>query len=109
MIRPLTGQVLLRVLPKDTQSAGGIEFPQRSITPEEQQELNHHPEPPPPELCYVEAIGPWPKIKCGLALPPPFPAGATVLVRPASGTHLARNIGERLKLVHVRDVLAVVS
>ncbi len=98
MIRPLTGQVLLRVLPKDTQSAGGIEFPQRSITPEEQQELNHHPEPPPPELCYVEAIG-----------PPPFPAGATVLVRPASGTHLARNIGERLKLVHVRDVLAVVS
>ncbi len=109
MIRPLTGQVLLRVLPRDTHSQGGIEFPQRHITPEEQQELNHHPEPPPPDLCYVEAVGPWPILKCGLALPPPFPAGATVLVREASGQKLSRDVGERLKLCHVRDVLAVLS
>lgn len=109
MIRPLTGQILLRILPRETISPGGIEFPQRHLSPEEVQERNHNPEPPPPDIGIVEAIGPWPRLKNGLAVPPPFPAGAKVLVREGSGQKLNRDVGERLKLVRNEDVLAVIG
>lgn len=109
MIRPLTGQILLRILPRETISSGGIAFPQRHLSPEEVQERNHNPEPPPPDFGEVLAIGPWPRLKNGLALPPPFPAGAKVIVREGSGQKLSRDVGERLKLVRNEDVLAVIS
>lgn len=109
MIRPMSGQVLLRILPPETRSKGGIELPQHRLSPEEQMERNHHPEPPPPEMAYVEAIGPWKRLKNGLAQLPPFPAGSTVLIRPSSGQELSRNVNEKLRLVRVEDVLAVLS
>ena len=109
MIRPLTGCILIRVLPPKEQSEGGITIPQHTITPEEQQQLNHHPEPPPPDIGIVEAIGPWPKTPDGKMIPPPFPPGAKVLVREGSGQKLHRDIGERLKLVRTDDVLAVLQ
>jgi len=109
MIRPLSGCVLIRVLPKESRSTGGIELPQHTTTPEEQQQLNHHPEPPLPDIGIVEAIGPWPKTPDGKMIPPPFPPGAKVLVREGSGQKLHRDIGERLKLVRTEDILAVLS
>ena len=109
MIRPKTGMVLLRIIPPETRSTGGVEIPQRRLSPEEQQERNHNPQPPPPDIAIVEAIGPWRRLENGLALPPPFPAGAKVLVREGSGQKLSRDVGERLKLVKVDDVLAVIS
>ena len=110
MIRPLSGQVLVRVLPRvGSKTAGGIEIPAHTVSPEEQQEKNHHPEPPPPDICVVEAIGPWPKLANGMIQPPPFPPGATVLVREGTGTKLHRNIDEKLKLVQTEDVLAVLN
>lgn len=109
MIRPLSGQVLIRVLPPETRSSGGIEIPQRRKSPEEVQQDNHHPEPPPPQIGVVEAIGPWPRLKNGMAVLPPFPPGAKVLVREGSGAKLNRGIGERLKLIRTDDVLAVLN
>ena len=109
MIRPLTGQVLLRIIPPQAQSDGGITIPQRTLSAEEVQERNHHPEPPPPDVGIVEAIGPWPRLKNGMMIPPPFPPGSKVLVREASGQKLNRDVGERLKLVRVSDVLAVLT
>ena len=108
MIRPLSNQVLLRIIPKE-QSEGGIQFPQRHITPEERVELNRSPEPPPPDIGEVIAIGPWRILDNGMKVPPPFPPGVKVLVREGSGAKLNRDIGERLKLVMMDDVLAVIG
>ena len=108
MIKPLTGCILIKVLPR-SRSSGGIELPQRSLSPEEVQERNHTPSPPEPDLGEVMAIGPWKKLANGMIQPPPFPPGSKVLVREGSGQKLNRDIGERLKLVNIDDVLAVVS
>jgi co-chaperonin GroES (HSP10) len=109
MIRPLTGQILLRILPPKERSEGGIELHQHTVTPQEQEQLNHHPEPPPPDVGIVEAIGPWKVLKNGMMVPPPFPPGSKVLVREGSGQKLSRNVGEKLKLVRLDDVLAVLT
>ena len=109
MIRPLSGCILLRILPPELRTDSGIELPQRSLSPEEVQERNHSPEPPPPQIGIVEAIGPWPRLEKGLAVLPPFGPGAKVLVREGSGQKLNRGIGERLKLVRTEDVLAVLN
>lgn len=109
MIRPLSNCVLLRILPPETESSGGITIPQHTLSPEEVQERNHKPEPPPPEVGIVEAIGPWRQLDNGMKVPPPFPPGSKVLVREGSGQKLNRDVGERLKLVHMDDVLAVIG
>lgn len=108
MIRPLTNQVLVRILPKE-RSEGGIQFPQRHKSPEEVQEENHHPEPPPPVKGKVLAIGPWKRLHNGLAVPPPFPAGSTVLMRDGSGQKLTYGVDDKLRLVNVDDLLAVLT
>lgn len=109
MIRPLTNQVLIKLLPKESQSVGGITIPAHTLTPEEVQERNHSPTPPPPVQGTVLAIGPWKRLKNGLAAPPPFPAGATVLLRDGSGQKLTYGVDDKLRLVSADDVLAVLS
>lgn len=109
MIRPLTNQVLVRILPKDTQSSGGITIPAHTLSPEEVQERNHHPEPPPPVQGKVLAIGPWKRLKNGLAAPPPFPPGATVLMRDGSGQKLSYGVDDKLRLVNADDILALLT
>lgn len=106
-VRPLTGQVLVQVLPPETRSAGGIEFPQVTLSPEEVAVRNRAPTPPPPGIGIVEAIGLWPTLKNGLKVLPPFVVGAKVVFRTGSGQDCARGIGERLKLIRISDLLAV--
>lgn len=108
MIRPKTGCVLVRLI-KETESKGGIAFADHTVTPEEQQQLNHSPKPPPPILGRIVAIGPWPRLANGLAVLPPFPAGATVLMRPGSGVDLKYGTNDKLKLVKSEDLLAVLN
>jgi co-chaperonin GroES (HSP10) len=108
-VRPLSGQVLVQVLPPETRSAGGIEFPQVSLSAEEVSIRNRAPTPLPPQIGIVEAIGPWPRLKNGLQVLPPFVVGAKVVFRPGSGQDCARGIGERLKLIRIRDLLAVLT
>lgn len=104
MIRPREGQVLVRVLPREVSST--FEVPQRFISPEEQQELNHHPKPPPAIKVQVLAIGPWKRLPGGLALLPPFPAGANAWIRPGSGVDLSYEVNQKWKLVKCDDLLA---
>jgi co-chaperonin GroES (HSP10) len=108
-ITPLTGQVLVEILPADKFSAGGIEIPEHTMSPEENQLAARNPSPPPPVQGIVRAIGAWPKIKNGMALLPEFGIGARVLIRAMSGIEMCRGIGERLKMVRTEDVLAVLS
>jgi co-chaperonin GroES (HSP10) len=108
-IKPLTGQVLVEVLPAETDSAGGIALPNRSKSAEEVEQSHIDPQKPGPITGIVRAIGPWPVLKNGMAMPPEFGVGAKVLLSPWRGTALQRHLGERLRLVPNQDVLAVLT
>jgi co-chaperonin GroES (HSP10) len=105
-IKPLTGQVLVEVLPDDKRSAGGIDLPEHTKSPEEHQEAAHRPTMPPGIKATVLAIGPWPKTRTGLARMPEFGLGSCVLIGPNAGLDL-HGLGQRLKMVRNEQVLAV--
>lgn len=108
-IKPLTGQVLVEILPDDKRSAGGIEFPEHTLSPEEVQATHRNPQKPPPWKGIVREIGAWPKLRNGMALLPEFGIGATVVVGHNAGIQMQRNIGERFRMVLLDEVLAVLS
>lgn len=101
-IKPLTGQILVQVLPPDDRTDGGLIIPDiaQGDTPGEKQQ---------PFRARVLAMGPWKKTKQGYGVLPDFGIGATVLCTPYAGTKLSRNIGERYQLVRFEDVLAQVD
>lgn len=101
-IRPLTGQVLIQVLPSETQTETGLHLPdvaQDAPKGEKQR----------PFKGLVLAIGPWRKTRQGFGVLPDFRIGQTVVCTPYRGTKLSRNIGERYQLVDANDVLAIVE
>ena len=108
-IKPLTGQVLIELLPPEAQSDGGIFFPEHTLSPEEVQMTHRQPELPRPHMGIVRAIGAWPKIKNGMQLMPEFGNGAKVIIRHNAGIQMNRNIGDKLRMVRNSEVLAVVT
>lgn len=90
-IRPLTGQVLVEMLPPE--SEGLIELPEQAKRK--------------PLWGIVREIGPWPKTKNGLAELPPFSRGAKVFIQNSIGQQVGRHYGERFKLVKTTEILAV--
>lgn len=108
-IRPLSGQVLIEILPPNKISAGGIQFPDHTRSPEEVQASHRKPEPPPPLQGVVKEIGYWPKLRNGLSLMPEFGIGAHVILRHNSGVQMHRGIGDRFRMCLVEEVLAVVT
>ena len=108
-VRPLTGQVLVEILPVDKRTPGGIELPQHTPSPEENQQAAHRPTIPMALIGIVKAIGAWPKLSNGMALMPEFGVGARVVIGPHAGLDMSRGNGERLKMVHQSQVLAVLQ
>lgn len=108
-IRPLTGHVLVEILPDDSKSAGGIEIPHRSLSAEEVQEQHADPQMPAPWTGRVVAIGDWPKLRNGLLAMPEYGVGARVIISRHAGVQMQRNIGQRFRMVRQRDVLAIVT
>jgi co-chaperonin GroES (HSP10) len=106
-IKPLTGQVLVELLPPEKCSAGGITIPDHTMSPDEHQEAARRPTMPPGLTGIVKAIGPWPKTRTGFARMPEFGVGARVIIGRGAGLDLQRGIGERLKMVRNDQVLAV--
>lgn len=110
-VRPLTGQVLIEILPEETQSYGGIFLPQDLSTPPEiVQESHRNPQKPSKnQVGIVREIGNWPKLANGMALMPEFGKGAKVVFNPWRGTTMQRGISERFKMVSQDDILAVLT
>lgn len=106
-IRPLTGQVLVEIMPAEKQTAGGLAIPEYDPTPEDHQRMARNPEMPPGVKGRVRAIGAWPKTKSGLAQMPEYGVGAFVVIPPKSGLELHRNLGDRFRMVKQSQVLAV--
>ena len=101
-IKPLTGQVLLRLMPNEAFSDAGLMLPDIYTGNEPGKKAL-------PRKAVVMAIGPWRKTKQGFAVLPEIKLGDKVLVSEYLGTKLTRNIGENLRLCRVDDVLAVVE
>ena len=106
-IMPLTGQVLVQILPPEKRSAGGIEFPERTASPEENQQAARNPTMPPPLQAVVKEIGPWPQLANGKLAMPEFGINSKVIVGHYSGIEIHRGICERYRMVRTDQVLAV--
>jgi chaperonin GroES len=102
MIRPLTGQALIRLLPPDEKTDGGLFLPDIAQDSPQGEKAK-------PRRGLVIAIGPWRTTKDGFAILPDFQPGDTVLLSEYLGTKLTRAIGESLRLCRVDDVLAVLT
>jgi co-chaperonin GroES (HSP10) len=94
-VRPLTGQVLVELLPPPRQTDSGLFIPE-----------SKHPKQ---EQAIVKKIGPWRKNKSGMAVLPEFGIGARVIIAAESGTKARGEIGQMLKLVRVEHVRAVLT
>jgi co-chaperonin GroES (HSP10) len=108
-VRPLTGNVLVQLDLRQAESPGGIALPDHTKSPEEHQQEARHPTPPPPLTGKVVEIGPWPKLRNGLAVLPPFGIGSRVVIRATAGIDLRWGTSGRLKMLATSDVLAVIS
>lgn len=108
--RPLTGQVLVQILPSEKSSAGGIVFPDElPLSPETVQKGHRHPTPPQPWIGVVCSVGPWPKLKCGLAQMPEFKVGSKVVIPHHAGVRMEKEIGGNYRMVRLDQVLGVLS
>lgn len=108
-IKPLTGQALVELLPHDRLTAGGIEIPERCLSPDEVESRHLNPEKPKPWFGVVREIGAWPPLKNGLRLMPEFGIGAKVILRHNAGTEIHYHERVKLRLVKQQDILAVWS
>jgi chaperonin GroES len=99
-IRPMQGQVLVRLMPPDYWNPVGLHIPESA-------QLAPRGEKAYPRKASVVAIGPWRKTKQGYAVLPDFHPGQTVICNEYLGTKLTRNIGEQYRLCRIDDVLAV--
>lgn len=102
MIRPLTNQALIEVLPNETQTHSGLFIP-------DQAKAGERGEKKAPFKGLVVAVGKWKTTRLGFSVLPEIQPGQKVLCSAYSGQALTRNIGERYRLVRVDDVLAVID
>lgn len=103
MIKPLKGQVLVRLIPPEYNSAGGLVLPQciPLFAEDDEKKL--------PRKGVVIAVGQWRQTKQGFHILPDFHPGQRVLVDEYFGTKLTRGIGEEFRLCRIDDVLAVIE
>lgn len=98
-IRPLKGQALVRLIPKDYQSAAGLILPDIAYErkPGEREQ---------PVKAFVVAIGPWRTGRNGFAIIPEISVGQRVIVSVYRGTKVTKELGGHYMLVDVEDILA---
>lgn len=101
-IRPLTGHVLVEVLPPDDKTTGGLWLPDIAHDPARGEKARAF-------KAVVVEMGPWKKTTNGYGILPRFGVGTRVLCSPYSGQPLSHNISDRLQLVRSDDVIAVLE
>lgn len=105
-IRPLQGQVLIFLLPRD-EKIGEIYIPETAndgkVTHEDISIRR------PSRKAVIKEIGPWKKVKSGHALLPEFKIGDTVVLNDYVGTSLDLDGTKNLRLVNFDDILGVLT
>jgi len=108
-VKPLTGKVLVELDAPDKLTLTGLHIPNHTLSAEEHQQADKKPWKPAGIVGKVVEIGPWPKLKNGLAVLPEFGIGARVIVRPTAGVSMNWETSGRLKMLSSDDVLAVLT
>jgi len=101
-LKPLRGQVLVRLIPHDLFTKGGLLLPEIAT-------FNERGEKQLPRKAIVVAIGAWRQTKQGFHILPDFHVGQRVLISEYFGTKLTRGFSEHLRLCRIDDVLAVLE
>ena len=105
-IKPLTGQVLVLLLPRD-EKIGEIFIPEVA-----------HDARPTHENVYVkrghrkgivQEVGPWKTTKTGLAILPDVKRGDTVMLNDYTGTRLTQGIDDNLRLIKLDEILGILT
>jgi chaperonin GroES len=91
-VRPLTGQVLLEMLPPKDE-INGVFLPSKYRSK--------------PTRGRILKLGPWPALRNGMRLLPEVKVGDIVWIPNMVGQKLTRDVSEKYKLVRSRDVLCV--
>ena len=99
-IHPLAGQTLIEIVSPQNVTFGGIVLPDGAF---DKQSCGKSAK------GIVREIGEWPKLKNGLSVLPEFKRGDKVLISDYSGTTLQKDFGDRMKIVRIQDVLAVIT
>ena len=101
-IKPLRGQALVRLIPRDYQSTAGLVLPDTAFErkPGEKEQ---------PVKAVVLAVGPWRTARNGYSILPEVQPGQRVIVTVYKGTKVTRGLGEHLMLVDVDDILGVLQ
>lgn len=108
-VRPLTGQVMVWIIPDARETSTGLALPDKMPVSAETVQFGHRkPSKPPAVLGRIEAVGPWP-IKKGKYHLPEFKVGQQVAIGHLAGQQLSRGVGERLRMVRYDQVLAVLD
>lgn len=106
--KPLTGQVLVEILPEQRMSAGGIALPEsQPMSPENVQQSHRDPPMPKPWIGRVVSVGNWPKTKSGLLRMPEYGRNARVVISRNAGQEMAKGSNLHYRMVPQEDVLAV--
>jgi co-chaperonin GroES (HSP10) len=99
-VRPLRGQVLVRLLPQDFHTNGGLHLPE--LFAEDNEKAM-------PRKGVVVSIGSWRKTKDGHSILPDFRPGSRVLFNEYAGKRLTRDFGENYRMCKIDDLLAVLE
>lgn len=105
-IKPLTGQVLVLLLPRD-EKIGEIFIPETANDGKAT-----HDDMYVKRLArkgIVQSIGPWKKTKDGKAILPDFRKGQTILLNDYVGQKLTHDVEDNLRLIKYDDVLGVLT
>jgi len=106
---PLTGNVLIELETPERITFTGLHIPEHTPSAEENQVSARAPTPHPAVTGKVVEIGPWPKLKNGMAVLPEFGRGARVAIRPTAGVTMHWETSGRLKMLSSDDILAVLT
>lgn len=100
-LRPKQGQVLVELIPYESETAGGLTIPE---TAKRRDEIGRMPG----QRAKVLSLGVWPTTKKGHLIPYEFKAGDVVFVDPTAGSNLAAE-HKHWKLYDYRSILGIVS
>ena len=100
-LRPRQGQVLVELIPYESETAGGLTIPETAKRGDEIGRM-------PGQRAKVLRTGVWPTTKKGHLIPYEFKPGDFVIVDPTAGNSLSAD-NQRWKLYDYRSILGIVS
>jgi len=101
-IKPLKGKALIQQLPPSDKTDSGLWIPDVANDTPRGEKVK-------PIRGLVKEIGPWRTVKSGHSVMPHIKVGDEVIATVYGGVRLEDRLGDRLRLVDVESILAVIE